>query len=82
VHLLRRDIVDGDDENGSVLLEQALELVEVARLVTSLAPHIFLLNEGRIFQGKGVYFEMEIVCVNGVVASQVLRGPEISYFIL
>lgn len=32
VHLLGRDIVDGDDEDGLVLLEQALELVEVAGL--------------------------------------------------
>lgn len=42
VHLLRRDIVDFDDEDGLVLLEQALELVEVAGLVCRLAPHIFL----------------------------------------
>lgn len=53
VHLLRADIVDGNDEDGAVLFEQALELVEVAGLVCSLAPHIFLFNEGRIFQGKG-----------------------------
>lgn len=44
VHLLRRDIVDFDDEDGLVGLEQALELVEVAGLVSSLAPHIFLLR--------------------------------------
>lgn len=43
VHLLGRDIVDGDDENASVLLEQALELVKVAGLVCGSAPHIFLL---------------------------------------
>lgn len=42
MHLLRRDIVNLDDEDGLVLLEQALELVEVAGLVRSLAPHIFL----------------------------------------
>lgn len=42
VHLLRRDIVDGDDEDRLVLLEQALELVEVAGLVSALAPHFFL----------------------------------------
>ncbi len=29
VHLLRADIVDGDDENRFVLLEEILELVEV-----------------------------------------------------
>lgn len=33
VHLLRADIVDGDDEDGFVLFEQALELVEVSGLV-------------------------------------------------
>ncbi|KAI6766398.1 hypothetical protein HG531_011620 [Fusarium graminearum] len=43
VHLLRADIVDLDDEDGGVLLEQALELVEVKRLVR-LGPHIFLLD--------------------------------------
>lgn len=39
MHLLRRDIVDGDDEDALVLLEQALELVEVAGLGCALAPH-------------------------------------------
>jgi len=39
VHLLRGDIVDGDDEDALVLLEQALELVEVGRLGGRLAPH-------------------------------------------
>lgn len=29
VHLLRRDIVDGDDEDGLVSLEKRLQLVEV-----------------------------------------------------
>ena len=43
VHLLRADIVDLNDEDGAVLLEQALELVEVKRLV-GLGPHIFLLE--------------------------------------
>lgn len=42
MHLLRADIVDGDDEDGLVLLEQALELIEVAGLVFGFAPHIFL----------------------------------------
>ncbi len=51
VHLLRRDIVDRDDEDGFVLLQQALELVEVASLVSRFAPHIFLFFEGRIFKG-------------------------------
>lgn len=41
VHLLRRDIVDADDEDGLVLLEQALELLEVAGLVCRFAPHVF-----------------------------------------
>jgi hypothetical protein len=33
VHLLGADIVDADDEDGLVLLQQALELIEVAGLV-------------------------------------------------
>lgn len=41
MHLLGRDIVDADDEDGLVLLEQALELVEVAGLVCGFAPHVF-----------------------------------------
>lgn len=52
VHLLRRDIVDLDDEDGLVVLEQALELVEIAGLVLA-APHCFLFNEGRVFKGNG-----------------------------
>ena len=39
VHLLRGDIVDGDDEDALVLLEQSLELVEVLGLFRGLAPH-------------------------------------------
>lgn len=54
VHLLRADIVNLDDENGPELLEQALELVEVAGLVR-FAPHIFLFYEGRMFKGKFIY---------------------------
>ncbi len=42
MHLLGADIVDANDEDTLVLLEQALELVEVAGLVFGLAPHIFL----------------------------------------
>jgi hypothetical protein len=53
VHLLGADIVDGDDENGAVLVEQALQLVEVGRLGHRLAPHVFLFPEDRIFKGKG-----------------------------
>jgi len=44
VHLLRADIVDGDNEDGLVALQQALELVEVAGLVLRFAPHIFLFS--------------------------------------
>ncbi len=33
VHLLRADIVNGDDEDALILLEETLELVEVAGLV-------------------------------------------------
>lgn len=54
VHLLRRDIVDRDDEDGRVLLQQALQLVEVAGLVSRFAPHIFLVYEGRMFKGDGL----------------------------
>lgn len=39
VHLLRRDIVDGDDEDALVLLEERLELLEVSGLGFFLAPH-------------------------------------------
>jgi hypothetical protein len=39
VHLLRRDIVDGDDEDALVLLEERLELLEVDSLGFFLAPH-------------------------------------------
>lgn len=42
VHLLRTDIVDGDDENGFVRVQQTLKLVEIACLITGFAPHIFL----------------------------------------
>ena len=51
VHLLRADIVDEDDEDGSVLLQQILELVKVRRLVVGPAPHGFL-DEARIFKGQ------------------------------
>ena len=39
VHLLGGNIVDGDNEDGAVLLEKALQLIEVAGLVCGLAPH-------------------------------------------
>jgi hypothetical protein len=39
VHLLRRDIVDGDDEDALVLLEESLELLEVSGLEFFRAPH-------------------------------------------
>jgi hypothetical protein len=42
VHLLRAHIVDGDDEDALILLEKALQLIEIASLVCGLAPHIFL----------------------------------------
>lgn len=41
VHLLRADIVNGDNEDGLIFFQQALELVEVNGLVTGLTPHIF-----------------------------------------
>lgn len=40
VHLLRRDIVDGDNEDGLVLLEESLELVKVDGFGCGLAPHV------------------------------------------
>lgn len=42
VHLLGADIVDSDNKDAVVLLEETLELVEVASLVFRSAPHIFL----------------------------------------
>jgi hypothetical protein len=39
VHLLRRDIVDGDDEDGLVVLKKRLELLEVSGLELFRAPH-------------------------------------------
>jgi hypothetical protein len=39
VHLLRRDIVDGDDEDALILFEERLELLEVSGLGFFLAPH-------------------------------------------
>jgi hypothetical protein len=52
VHLLRADIVDGDDEDGLVLVEEALELIEVSGLGSRFAPHVFLSREERMFKGK------------------------------
>ena len=42
VHLLRRDIVDTDDEDAVVLLEERLQLVEVLRLGCRFATHSVL----------------------------------------
>jgi hypothetical protein len=42
VHLLRADIVDLDDEDGFVLVKQALELLEIDSFVAGFAPHDFL----------------------------------------
>lgn len=42
VHLLRADIVDTDNEHGLVLIEKALQLIEVSGLGSGLAPHFFL----------------------------------------
>jgi len=46
VHLLGRDIVDGDDEDALVLLEELLELLEVSGLGFFLAPHCVLRPKG------------------------------------
>lgn len=51
VHLLRADIVNGDNEDAAELLEETLQLIEIASLVVGLAPHIFL-SEGRMFKGQ------------------------------
>lgn len=42
MHLLRADIVNGDNEDGFVFFQQGLELVEVSGLVAGPAPHVFL----------------------------------------
>ena len=52
VHLLRADIVDADDEDRLVLVEQALELVEIDGFGTGLAPHDFFEDEVRMFKGR------------------------------
>jgi hypothetical protein len=54
VHLLRRDIVNADNEDGLVLLEQALELVKVASLVSGFAPHDFLYLKAGFFRAKSI----------------------------
>lgn len=51
VHLLGADIVDFDDEDGVVLLQKLLELLEVRSLVGLEASHIFLCYEVRMFKG-------------------------------
>lgn len=55
VHLLRADIVNGDNEDAGEFFEETLELVEVAGLVICLAPHIYL-SVGRMFKGQGYWF--------------------------
>jgi hypothetical protein len=42
MHLLRTDIIDSHNEDALELLEKSLELFEVSRLISGLAPHIFL----------------------------------------
>jgi len=42
VHLVGADIVNCDDENGLVLLQQGLQLVEVDSFIRGFAPHVFL----------------------------------------
>jgi hypothetical protein len=60
VHLLRADIVDLNDEDGLVLLEQALELVEVLRLVAGFGPHFFLWYEAGCLRPRGIVMEIEV----------------------
>lgn len=57
VHLLRADIVDADDEDGLVLVEQALQLVEVNCFCAGLAPHVFLRSK------LGCLRASRVVCV-------------------
>lgn len=40
VHLLGADIVDGDNEDGLVLFEKTLQLIEVSGLGVCFAPHV------------------------------------------
>ena len=47
-------LVNGDDEDGTVLLEQALELVEVDSLVLRFAPHIVLVLATGCFRANCV----------------------------
>lgn len=54
VHLLRTNIVDGDDEDGFMGVEQRLKLVEVSSFASRFAPHDSLWNGVRIFKGKGL----------------------------
>lgn len=65
MHLLGADIVDGDNEDGFILLKQSFELIEIGCFVFRLAPHIFLL-EVRIFkvQGRSIVLVTEPKCVS------------------
>ena len=77
VHLLRRDIVDGDDEDRSELLEECLQLVEVNGLGCGLAPHVCdLLTRIGMFQASSL--EVDVRCV--VSGCEVLK--EYCYFSL
>ena len=44
VHLLRADIVNADNEDGLVLVEKVLQLLEVSCLGFGLAPHFSLIR--------------------------------------
>jgi len=79
VHLLRRDIVDADDEDGFVLIEQALQLVEVYGFGTGLAPHDFFEDEVRMFKGKCVCVICGLVvvgCENRSLIAADARNPK------
>jgi len=68
VHLLRRDIVDCDDEDRLVLLEKSFELVEISSFVSGLAPHFCdRLDENRDISGKSIYYELRLVKIEGDV---------------
>jgi hypothetical protein len=79
VHLLRRDIVDRDDEDGPVLLQQALQLVEVAGLVSRFAPHIFLVMKAGCLRAMVLWCGNEELRVGDVVEVRKFPTPSFHF---
>jgi hypothetical protein len=79
VHLLRRDIVDRDDEDGPVLLQQALQLVEVAGLVSRFAPHIFLVMKAGCLRAMVLWCGNEELRVGDVVEVKKFPAAELPF---